>query len=82
MMATKKKAKKVSAAKKTNKIVMQPKQAPELHMMSQDVKDWIARASSIMAHLKGENERLKQENSDMKAYKKWAEHRILRSEGE
>ena len=75
-MATKKK---VSAAKKTTKIV---KPAPEMHMMSQDVKDWIARASSIMAHLKGENERLKQENADMKAYKKWAEHRILRSEGE
>ena len=73
-MATKKK---VSAAKKTTKIVK-----PEMHMMSQDVKDWIARASSIMAHLKGENERLKQENADMKAYKKWAEHRILRSEGE
>ena len=81
-MATKKKAKKVIAAKKRTKTVTQPKQAPEMHMMSQEVKDWIARASSIMAHLKGENERLKGENADMKTYKKWAENRILRSEGE
>lgn len=62
-----------------------PQSAPEgqkTYTMPQDVKDWIERAQSIMNHQKGEIERLKKENTELKAYKKWAEHRILRSDYE
>ena len=50
--------------------------------MPQEVKDWIERASSIMKHHQGEILRLKQEIVELKSYKKWAEHRILRSDHE
>lgn len=50
--------------------------------MPMEVKNWIERAQSIMNHQKGEIERLKRENTELKAYKKWAEHRILRSDYE
>jgi hypothetical protein len=50
--------------------------------MPQEVKDWIERAQSIMNHQRGEIERLKEENKALKAYRKFAEHRILRSEAE
>ena len=50
--------------------------------MPQEVKDWIERAHSIMNHQRGEIERLKTEVKELKAYKKWAEHRILRSDYE
>lgn len=52
------------------------------YTMPQDVKDWIERAQSIMNHQKGEIERLKKENEELRSYKKWAEHRILRSDYE
>ena len=35
-----------------------------------------------MNHQKGQIERLKKENDELKAWRKWAEHRILRSEHE
>jgi polyhydroxyalkanoate synthesis regulator phasin len=58
-----------------------PKKTKEpLYSMPQKVSDWIERAESRMHRLQGEVDRLKQENSDLKSYKKWAEHRILRSE--
>ena len=50
--------------------------------MPQEVKDWIERAQSIMNHQRGEIERLKEENKALKTYRKFAEHRILRSEAE
>lgn len=50
--------------------------------MTMEVKNWIERAQSIMNHQKGEIDRLKAEITELKAYKKWAEHRILRSEHE
>lgn len=50
--------------------------------MPQEVKDWIDRAHATMNHQKGEIERLKAENKELKSYKKWAEHRILRSDQE
>lgn len=53
-----------------------------LYAMPKEVSDWIERAQSIMNHQKGEIERLKAENADLKAYKKWAESRILRSDHE
>ena len=58
------------------------KTAPQKFDMPMEVKEWIERAQSIMNHQKGEIERLKAENTDLKKYKKWAEHRILRSDHE
>lgn len=92
-MATAKKppaktASKPVAAKKTSSKAKAPaktKSAPEgqkTYTMPQDVKDWIERAQSIMNHQKGEIERLKKENTELKAYQKWAQHRILRSDYE
>lgn len=83
-----KKATKPVAAKKPAakaKVAPKPQSASEgqkTYTMPQDVKDWIERAQSIMNHQKGEIERLKKENTELKAYKKWAEHRILRSDYE
>jgi polyhydroxyalkanoate synthesis regulator phasin len=60
-----------------------PKKNKEtLYSMPQEVSDWVERATSIMSHQKGEIERLKEEVKELKAYKQWAEHRILRSEAE
>jgi len=52
------------------------------YMMSKEVKDWIERASSIMKHQEGKIQDLQKELKELKAYKKWAEHRILRSDHE
>lgn len=56
--------------------------AGPLFDMPKEVSDWIERAQSIMNHQRGEIERLKVEITDLKAYKKWAENRILRSDHE
>lgn len=78
-MATRKRIKKVEPEKKpAAKIAPTPKE--NVFTMPVEVKDWIDRANSIMNHLKGEIERLKQENKELKQYKRWAEHRILRSD--
>ena len=61
------------------KIVETP---PQEFYMPQEVKDWIEQASSRMKHMQGEISRLKEENAQLKAYRKFAEHRILRSEAE
>ena len=86
-MSTKKKAVK-KAVKAVIKSVVK-KAAPlkeppagKLYDMATEVKDWIERATSTMNHLRGEVDRLKKENSDLKAYRTFAEHRILRSERE
>jgi hypothetical protein len=77
-----------TAAKKTSKVPAKKvpaKKAPAqetMYMMPQEVKDWIEQASSRLRHLTGEVERLKEENKNLKAYRKFAEHRILRSEHE
>ena len=92
-MATAKKTPAKKAVKTTTKAkVATPAKKPAVapakatgertYTMPQDVKDWIERAQSIMNHQKGEIERLKKENTELKAYKKWAEHRILRSDYE
>ena len=56
-------------------------QEPTYHMPV-EVRDWIERTTSMMNHQKGEIARLKQENKELKAYKTWATHRILRSDQE
>lgn len=83
-----KKASKPVATKKPPakaKVAPKPQRAPEgqkTYTMPLEVQAWIERAQSIMNHQKGEIERLKTENTELKAYKKWAEHRILRSDYE
>lgn len=52
------------------------------YAMPQDVKDWIERANSIMNHQRGEIERLKTENKDLRTWRRWAEDRILKSDHE
>ena len=73
-MAVKKAVKKV--ASKLKKAPAKP--AEKTYAMPMEVKDWIERANSTINHLKGEVERLKEENKNLKAYKKFAENRILK----
>lgn len=79
-MATTKKPAAKAVARKV--IAKAPKETSNVFGMPQEVKDWIERAQSIMSHQRGEIERLKEENKGLKAYRKFAEHRILRSEAE
>lgn len=73
---------KKAAAPKAPAKRAKPKESETLYSMPQDVKDWIERAQSIMAHQRGEIDRLKAEVKELKAYKGWAANRILRSEHE
>jgi FtsZ-binding cell division protein ZapB len=59
-------------------------QAPanQTFSMPTEVKEWIERANSTIQHLKSKVERLERENKELKAYQKFAEQRILRSEPE
>ena len=50
------------------------------YAMPEEVRDWIDRANSIIQHLRGKVDRLEQENKQLKAYRKWAEQRILSSD--
>jgi len=52
------------------------------YTMPQDVRDWIERAQSIMQHQKGLIERLKEENAELKTWRRWAEDRILKADYE
>ena len=83
-MATKTVTKKVvkKAAKKAPAKPPALSKAPQQYAMPAEVKAWIERATSIMNHQKGEIERLKRENTEMKQWRLWAESRILRSEHE
>ena len=74
-------AKKTPAKKTVAKKVTKPKAEPT-YVMPMEVKNWIEQAHSTINHLRGEVQRLKTENTELKAYKKWAEHRILRSDYE
>jgi hypothetical protein len=54
--------------------------APEEQFrMPAEVKDWIDLAASRMISMQGKIDRLETENKELKAYKKWAENRILGS---
>lgn len=48
--------------------------------MPKEVSEWIERASSTMKHLQSKVDDLTKENKDLKAYKKWAEKKILSAE--
>lgn len=74
-------AKKVAAKKvavKTSAVVVKPIE----YTMPMEVKEWLDWAQSTISHLRSEVERLKTENSDLKKYRTFAEHRILRSDQE
>ena len=82
---TKAPAKKAPAKKVVSKKVAPKKQAEfsePTYAMTREVKEWIERANSTIQHLKGKVERLERENKELKAYRRWAEQRILRSEHE
>lgn len=51
--------------------------ANEKFTMPREVSEWIERANSTINHLKGKIERLERENKELKAYRKFAEGRIL-----
>lgn len=61
---------------------IETKAGEPMYHMPVEVRDWIDRTTSMMHHQKGEIARLKQENKELKAYKTWATHRILRSDQE
>ena len=85
MVTAKKTTKKVETLPPKKKVASIPKVAtlPEVqYAMSREVKEWIEQATSRMRHMQGEIERLKEENKALKSYRKFAEHRILRSEAE
>jgi predicted RNase H-like nuclease (RuvC/YqgF family) len=73
---------KKAAPIKVTKPPKAPAQKEQTFAMPMEVKNWIEQAQSTMNHLRGQVERLKTENAELKAYKKWAEHRILRSDYE
>lgn len=75
---TKKAPEKILVAERTVAKV----KADEQFVMPMEVKNWIDRAQSIMAHQKGEIERLKAENKDLKTWRRWAEDRILKADFE
>jgi hypothetical protein len=79
--APKSPSKRGKAGKTSTPALLTP-QREETYAMPLSVKDWIERANSTIQHLRGEIERLKTENMELKSYKTWAEHRILRSEHE
>lgn len=79
-MATKPAAKKTPARKTPVRKI--PEASEPKYFMPQEVKEWIEQASSRLKHLQGEVDRLKEENRQLKAYKRFAESRILRSEHE
>lgn len=74
---------KSKVAKKAKRKTVAKKQSSEkLYTMPTEVSEWIERANSTIQHLRTQVATLKQENADLKAYRRFAEHRILRSEAE
>jgi len=65
----------------SNKAVAQAP-ANQTFSMPTEVKEWIERANSTIQHLQSKVARLETENKELKAYQKFAEQRILRSEHE
>ena len=59
---------------------MVTKKKEVLHMMPKEVKEWIDRAGSIMTSQRNQIETLKAEIKDLKAYKKWAEKKIVQAD--
>lgn len=78
-------AKKPAVSKSISPLKKKGARSPEIEpvfAMPAEVSAWIERANSIMNHQRGQIDRLKVEVDELKAYKRWAEQRILRSEHE
>ncbi len=76
-------AKPAAKAKVARKAPEAPQRLSEpTYNMPREVAEWIERAQSIINHQRGEVERLRKENNELKSWRRWAEQRILRSEHE
>lgn len=75
-VAKKAPAKKV-AVKAIKRPVAAPKEQERTYSMPKEVSEWIERTTSIMKHLQNQVATLKEENAQLKAYRKFAEGRIL-----
>lgn len=84
MVTAKKTPAKKAPAKKvlvqSNKVATAKKE--EEFRMPQEVKDWIDQAMSRMRSMQNKIDKQAVEIAELKSYRKWAEHRILRSEHE
>jgi hypothetical protein len=86
-MATAKKVAAKAAPKKTAKQVelippKKPAKREQTYDMPMEVKDWIDQAMSRMKSMQGKIDRMETEITELKSYKRWAEHRILGSSPE
>ena len=70
------------AVKAPIKAATKPAEPPQEFRMPAEVKEWIEQATSRMRNLQSKIDRLESDNIELKAYKKWAEHRILGSSHE
>jgi len=71
-------AKKALAKKAVTKAAPSIKSRPEpMFAMPQEVKNWIDQASSRLAHLQSEVDRLKEDNRRLKLTVRSQEHRIM-----
>lgn len=76
-------AKPATKAKVATKAPEAPQRLSEpTYNIPREVAEWIERAQSIINHQRGEVERLRKENNELKSWRRWAEQRILRSEHE
>jgi len=73
-MVTAKRA--TSSVKKVKKAEPKDKIEPK-YAMPVEVEEWIERANSMLMYLRGKVDRLERENKELKAYRKFAEGRIL-----
>ena len=69
------------AAKKTAVKKVAPAPQEEFRM-PQEVKEWIDQAMSRMRSMQNKIDKQTVEIAELKSYRKWAEHRILRSDHE
>lgn len=68
---------KKAAAKAPIKATKAPKASEPTYSMPREVNDWIERANATIQHLRGQVEALKEENKNLKSYRKFAEQKIL-----
>lgn len=80
MVTKKAPAKKIAVKPQPKPTAVKP-QAEEFRM-PQEVKDWIDQAMSRMRSMQNKIDKQAVEIAELKSYRKWAEHRILRSDHE
>jgi len=70
-------AKKVAPPKKAVKAPEPKDKIQPQFAMPVEVQEWIERANSMLMYLRGKVDRLERENKELKAYRKFAEGKIL-----